>query len=140
MLHAVDSFVEYLASELEDVISVRLVRVSANDPQSARLQHGYLNVSVLGFDTMVNDATALVSVDLLASDERQALTILASVTRVLTQSFYTPALDYSQETPTATGYLVSWIKSDVKFEVVKADDSAFHMSATMQLRYVPQSA
>ena len=139
MLTVVDSFIEYLAYELNDVPQVNWVRVSS-DENSNRPQIGYLNITVLGFLQAGQMEEALVSLDLIGSDEREVFNWAKRVRDKLLERQYTPELDYSQSptSPRPTGKMVEWNGDKVDFKVLVTDVNYVHLVATLPLRHARQ--
>jgi hypothetical protein len=139
MLSLVDTFIEYLATELEDAPPVHWVRVS-DDENSNRPQMNYLNITVLGFTMRGQIEEALVSLDLIGSDERTVLALAKTVRDKLLERQYTPEwiFDLDPSSPTATGKCVEWEQDKVNFSVIVTDTHYVHLNATFPICHARQ--
>ena len=139
MQTVVDSFVEYLATELADAPPVHWVRVSP-DEDSNRPKVGYLNITVLGFLQNGQMEEALVSLDLIGTDERATFVWAKAVRDKLLERQYTAELDYAANpsSPVDTGKMVEWRGNDIDFRVLVTDVHYVHLNATFPLRHARQ--
>lgn len=135
MLTLTDSFIQYLSTSLANSPAVNWVHVGVA-PDSHLLKMDTLNVSVLHVAEDGNMEEALVSLDLIGSDERQVLTWLASVRHLLSDvNLVTPEYDYTNpSSPTATGRLVSWA-SNIQFQLVASAEHFLQFNATFPIRH-----
>lgn len=140
MISATDSFVKYLETELAGNPSVAWVRKTATNDTAHLFQHNKLNISVLMFSERGTEETALVSLDLICAEERQAWVWAKLIRDKLIEQQYTPELDYSTNpiSPTSLGRYVSWDGRDIHFELVNTDEHNVHLNATFQLCHVRQ--
>lgn len=138
MQSAVDSFIQYMSTELAQNPAVSYVRASAAEPTSADLRMDALNISALGFYEIGSSEYALVSLDLLGSEEREVMAWTKRVRDLLLERQYTPELDYEldPEAPPSTGRFVSWSAGDIKFGVVAKSARVLHVNATFQILHV----
>lgn len=136
MLSASDSFLEYLATEL-DPLEVYWWRKGDIENHGGYLKQDALNVQILGFWEDGSTEMCLVSLDLLASSDRDALTNLKTVRDVLMASQYVPERDFSGATPVFTGRQISWDARKVRFLSVRTPAGAryAHYNATFPLIY-----
>ena len=138
MLTATDSFIQYLASGLSGIVSVHWRRQDASDENASMLRLDALNVQYLGFFEDGSIEQALVSLDLLGSDERTVLgqlrdlrDLLLSVQMVQERDFTDPLL------PLPTGRTVSWDGRETNFLSVRVPRGQryVHYNATFPLKY-----
>lgn len=140
MISATDSFIQYLNSQLAGNPPVAWIRPTATDPTSGELKMDTLNVSVLAFTERGSGESALVSLDIIGSDQRQVFGWARRVRDLLIEQQYTPELDYESNpaSPAALGRLVSWDGREVDFQVVRVSSRMVHLNATFQLFHVRQ--
>jgi hypothetical protein len=140
MIHATDSFITYLATELNNDPPVRWVRVTTSDEQSASLAVNTCNVSILAIDQYGSVEEALVSLDVIGTDERTVWRWIGRIRDVLLQTLYTPEYDYSTTpgTPVSRRRMVTWDRDDVEFSAVGSGDSLLQFNATFPIRHVRQ--
>lgn len=138
MIHATDSFIKYLATELANDPPVHWVRVSLTDEQSSTFKTGALNVSILTMDQIGHVEEALVSLDVIGTDERTSWRWVERIRDVLLQSTYAPIVDYSTTpaTPIAKGRLVNWERDELEFSLVGTGANLLHFNATLPIRYL----
>jgi hypothetical protein len=135
MLTATDTLIEYLASELSP-LQVFWWRKGDVDTHSGYLKQDALNVTLLGFWEAGSEERCLVSLDLLAKDDRTALTSLKEVRDVLLKEQTIPERDYTDpNNPTLTGRNVSWEGREIRFISVRTPSGAryAHYNATFPL-------
>lgn len=138
MLTATDSFIEYLSSGLSNDPKVYWWRQSAYEEHSGLLQHNAVNVQYLGFFEEGSVEYCLTSLDLLADDERQALTWLKKVRDLLVELQTIPEMDYSNpSSPVETGRSVAWDGQFLRFHNVRTPRGALyvHYNATFPIYY-----
>lgn len=138
MLSASDSFIEYLASELSAVpVPVFWWRKGDIEGHSGFLKQDALNVTILGFWEDGSEEMCLISLDLLAKDDRLALTNLKEVRDVLLAVQFVPERDFSTTPPTWTRRNVTWEARKVRFLSVRTPAGAryAHYNATFPLIY-----
>jgi hypothetical protein len=137
MLSAIDSFVSMLNTELASAPPIHWVRVSPNEPEANTLKLDHLNFTVLSIDQRGPLEEILISLDLLSSDERQALTWMTTVRNVLIQQQYAKEKTYTPNpaSPVETGKNISWDSDDVRFTVVASDETSVHLNATFPLTH-----
>lgn len=140
MLTATDSFLQYLSTRLAGVPPVAWVRASSEDAATAELQMDTLNVSILGVYQMGRLEQALVSLDLVGSDERTVLQLTQTIRDVLLEQQYIPEVDYSPDpdNPTAVGHFVYWNGAEIAFRIIASSQRAVHVNATFELSHVRQ--
>jgi hypothetical protein len=137
MLSASDSFIEYLANELSP-LQVYWWRKGDIESHAGFLKQDALNVSLLGFwedDTM---EMCLISLDLLASDERTALTNLQLLRDALLAVQFVQERDFSDPAaPRYTRRNITWDARKVRFISVRTPAGAryAHYNATFPLVY-----
>ena len=135
MLTATDSFIEYLAGELSP-FEVFWWRKGDVDTHSGYLKQDALNVTLLGFWEDGTEERCLVSLDLLAKDDRTALTHLQTVRDALIQEQTIPEWDYTDpNAPVLTGRNVSWDARTIRFISVRTPNGTryAHYNATFPL-------
>lgn len=138
MLTATDSFIEFLDSSLDGEPEVYWWRQTAVDEHAGLLKLNALNVSILGFYGDGSTEMALVSLDLLADDERKLLTWLRTVRDLLRDTQIVLEFDYTgSPAPVATGRTLSWDGNYVRFLSVRAPRGTryTHYNATFPLLY-----
>lgn len=140
MISATDSFVKYLANSFGDNPPVHWLRKTAEDPSAHLFQLNTLNVSILTFTEDGSEEEALISLDILADDERQAWGWAKIVRDKLIEQQYTPELDYEANpaSPVSLGRLVSWDGREVSFQNVRTDKRTVHLNATFVICHVRQ--
>ncbi len=137
MLLATDTFIEYLAENLGG-IPVHWRHQTPNDENADSFKQGALNVKVLGYFQDGSLEYALVSLDLLGSDERTVLGQLTAVRDLLIQEQVTPEYDYANpDNPFPTGLAVSWDGDTVRFLNVRTPQGTryVHFNATFPLTH-----
>jgi hypothetical protein len=137
MLSASDTFVEYLSTETSP-LDVFWWRKGDVDTHSGFLKQDALNVSILGFWEDGSEEMCLVSLDLLAADDRAALTSLKTVRDALIGTQFVPERDFSNpDAPRFTGRNISWDARRIKFISVRTPAGAryAHYNATFPLSY-----
>jgi hypothetical protein len=139
VLSAVDSFIQWLSTELAGDPPVHWVRVSPLDSSNIP-KLGYLNVAVLGFLQNGSLEEALVSLDLIGSDERTVIAWAQKVRDKLIERQYTPELVYAvtPATPTPTGKTIAWEGAKVDFKIVGTSDNFVHLNATFPICHARQ--
>jgi hypothetical protein len=138
MLTATDSFIDYLQTGLAGSPVVHWVHVDPNDPASNVLQQDALNVTILSGVRDRSIEKALISLDLLGSDERQVMTWLASVLSLLseTQVISEMRYDVTPLTPTpVAGKAVSWDGLNIRFMAIPADAHYLHLNSTFPISH-----
>jgi hypothetical protein len=140
MISATDSFIQYLASNLAGAPPVAWIRQTATDPTSNDMKIDTLNVTVLGFQEEGSMERPLVSLDIIATDQRQAFVWAKAIRDLLNSQQYTPELDYAANpaAPVATGRSVFWDRDDINFHVVRNAPRTVHLNATFQLSHARQ--
>jgi hypothetical protein len=138
MISATDSFLQYLSTQLAGSPPVHWLRRDASDPTAHLLQHGYLNVSALSYHEDGTPEEILVSLDIIASSERQAWQWAKIVRDKLIEKQYTPELDYEAdpESPVPLGRNVSWNGREVDFDLIRSDMHNVHLNATFNICHV----
>lgn len=133
MLPMTDSFIEYLNTAGLGV-PVHWVRVT-DEADDNTLKMDHLNVSILGTLQEGSLEETLISLDLIATSERQAYTRAEAVIAKLRERQYIPELSYSLDpaSPTATGKMVSWEADKTRFQVVEASPLYLHLNATFHI-------
>lgn len=133
MLSLSDSFIEYLAASVT-ALPVHWVRVTADDG-SHLLKTGHLNVAILAVLQNGSLEEALVSLDIIGTDERESYVWAEAVIDTLRDPQYTPELNYSPDpaSPTPTGKLVHWEADRIRFQVVEAAPLYLHLNATFPI-------
>lgn len=138
MLSATDSFIKYLQTSLNGAPLVHWVHADENDPESNVLQQNALNVTVLSVARDGSLGRALISLDLLGSNERQVMVwlenvlLLLSETQVIAEQIY----DVNPSVPTpVAGKAVSWDGLKVKFNVIPSDTHYLHLNATFPISH-----
>lgn len=140
MISLTDSFIQYLSANLS-APPVAYVRATENDPTSSDLQMNTLNVSILSFQEDGSSETALISLDIVGSDERTVFDWAKAVRDLLLSVQYTPELDFeaSPGSPASTGRMVSWDARSISFHLVrKTVDRNVHLNATFPISHVRQ--
>jgi hypothetical protein len=138
MLTASDTFLEYMAAQLAP-FEVFWWRKGDIDNHAGYLKQNALNISVLGFWEDGSTEMCLVSLDLLASDERTALSQLKTLRDALLAVQFVPERDFADpDNPVFTGRNVTWEARKVKFISVRTPAGAryAHYNATFPLTYV----
>lgn len=138
MLNVTDTFIEFLAAELIDVVQVYWWRQSAVDEHAGLLKQDALNVQFLGFYEQGSLEYCLTSLDLLGSDERVVLGQLLQLRDVLQQREMAPEYDYTLTiSPVPTGRQISWDPKRIKFINVRTPKGATysHYNCTFPLLY-----
>jgi hypothetical protein len=132
VIEVVDSFIEYLNSELSGDLEVNWVRVSA-DENSNRPKLNALNVAVLSFHEYDSLEEVLISLDLIGTDERTVLGWAARVRNVLLQVQFTRLKVFTPDpdAPSVTDQMVSWNGNKVRFTVVVSDENSCHLNGTL---------
>ena len=141
MLTATDSFIEYLSDNLSGDVQVYWWRQSAEDEHAGLLKQNALNVTFLGFYEDGSLEHILTSLDLLASDERQAMTWLKLVRDLLIEEQVIPELDHEFfEFPVDPQRAVSWDGREVNFLNVRTPRGTryVHYNATFPLTHPRQ--
>ena len=136
MLTATDSFIEYLASNLNDDPTVYWWRQSAGDEHAGLLKQNSLNVTFLGFFQDGSAEYILTSLDLLAADERQAMRWLELVRDLLIAEQVIPELDYAASAlPVVPQRAVSWDGDEIQFLSIRTPRGTryVHYNATFPL-------
>lgn len=139
MLTATDSFIDFLSDELSGAPPVYWWRQTAVDEHAGFLKQDALNVQLLGFFEDGSAETCLVSLDLLASDERQAMAWLKTIRNLLIDCQVIPEMDYTDpDSPVTTGRSVSWYGRQIEFINVRTPRGVryVHYNATFPLLYV----
>jgi hypothetical protein len=131
MLSLTDTFIQFLATELANEPPVHWVRYVADDNTSGVLQINALNVGVLQDSLDGHSREALVSLDILGTDERQVRGWVQKVLEVLLNG-YTPELNYAAIPPGATGLQVMWDGRDIAFKAV-IGGPYLHVNATFPI-------
>ncbi len=137
MLSASDSFIEYLATEL-DPLEVYWWRKGDIENNAGVLKQDALNVQVLGFWEDGSVEMCLISLDLLGTNDRDLLTNLKALRDTLLAAQYVPERDFSDEdNPVFTGRNISWDARKVRFLSVRTPAGAryAHYNATFPLIY-----
>jgi len=137
MLSASDSFIEYLASSLSP-LQVFWWRKGDIEDHSGFLKQDALNVTILGFWEQGSEEMCLISLDLLAQDDRLALTNLKTVRDVLLAVQFVPERDFTNPaSPVFTGRNILWEARKVRFLSVRTPSGAryAHYNATFPLIY-----
>jgi hypothetical protein len=140
VISATDSFISYLSANLSSNPPVAYIRATADNPNSNDLRVDTLNVSVFGFQEDGSQEMALVSLDIIASDERTVMDWAKRVRDVLIQEQHTPELDYEANpaAPITTGRHVSWDGRAVNFQVIRRSLRIVHVNATFNISHVRQ--
>jgi hypothetical protein len=138
MISATDSFIAYLSGELSGTLSVHWLRKSATDATAHLFQSNALNVSIFQAAENGSSEEILVSLDILADDERTAWGWAKAVRDKLIERQYTPELDYEADpdSPVATGRYVSWDRDDITFEMVPVHENQIQLNATFNICHV----
>lgn len=138
MLTATDSFINYLNTELASNPPVKWVRRSSSREDSAQFQENALNVSLLDVSIEGSEEELLVSLDILASDERAAFDWVKRIRDVLEDKQYTPELDFAANpaAPVALNRYVSWDRDDLSFQTVRRSERLVHINATFTICHV----
>jgi hypothetical protein len=132
MRNVKDSFLHHLADNLS--IEVNSIRTDQSDPSHNTLKLNALNVEILDVTPSFGRATMRVALDVVFDDENTALDAITSIWNLFKLSFFTPVLDYSQNTPTDTGVRVFWEPESSRFTRVSANRYC-HYTCTLTLRF-----
>ena len=137
MISAFDSFISYLNTELAGTPPVNWVRVDDANTEPDVLKENALNLSILGFEEEGSCEEILVSLDLIAYNERTAFQWAKKVRDVLLQQQFCPERDYetAPDTPTSLGRNVSWRGDDVMFSVIQTAHRFVHLNATFHISH-----
>lgn len=138
MLTASDSFIQFLDTNLAGDPAVHWRRHSAVDEQAVILKQDALNVSLLGFYEEDSLEMCLVSLDLLATDERVALRWLKLVRDLLVGGQIITERDHTNPAvPVPTGRKVSWTGRRINFLNIRTPRGSryVHYNATFPLLY-----
>lgn len=142
MLSASDSFIEHLANELSPW-PVFWWRKGDIENHAGFLKQDALNVSLLGFWEDESMEMCLVSLDLLASDERTALENLKILRDALIEVQYVPERDFTDPAfPQYTHRNITWDARKVRFISVRTPAGAryAHYNATFPLVYTRETS
>lgn len=134
MLPMTDSFIEYLKATVP-APPVHWVHVTSDDASNL-LTMGRLNVAILNITQDGPMEEALISLDILSTDERQAYTWANDVIASLRDPQYTPEFNYTTGSPVATGKTVHWEADKVRFQVVEAAPLYLHLNCTLPICHV----
>ena len=138
MLTATDSFIQYLATQLDGIVSVYWWRQDAQDEHAGFLKQDALNVQYLGFYEDGSIERCLVSLDILGSNERTVIGQLKAVRDVLLQEQFTAELDWTNPgSPVLTGRSISWAGQQLRFINVRTPQGArySHYNCSFPLTY-----
>lgn len=138
MINATDTFIKYLQSGLAGAPTLHWVHADADDPSSNVLQMESLNVTVLSVKRDRSIEKALISLDLLGSNERQVMGWLESVLSLLSESQVIPEQRYDVDPASPTrvvGKAVSWDGLNINFKVIPSDTHYLHLNATFPISH-----
>src|SRR5512133_3951443 len=136
MVTLIDTFVQYLATELAGTPPVHWVRTTPTDEHAGEQRHNALNVEVLGFFEKGSMEEALISLDLIGQDERQIYAWAQGIRNKLLECQYTPEYSYADPAhPVSQGKLVSWDGRSISFQTVISDQYYLHLNATFPIRH-----
>lgn len=134
MQNAIDTLVTYLAAELAGQLGVAYIRLDAANPRAGELQAGKLNVQVLDGGRDWHVGSALVSLDLIGTNERTTWAWAKAVEDVLLSSTSIPEYDYTGS-PTLTGSAVFWNFNDVAFRVIGKNNQFVQLTCTLPIKF-----
>lgn len=129
-----DSFLHFLADNLTGV-PIHPVRRDMNDPKSDKLQGNALNVQFSNTSFGVAQSTQVVNLDILNDNELVVVQWTEQLWRLLSSSFYTPLLDYTDPlNPVSTGTNIMWDRNGVRFSPIW-DDYYYRYLCPLSLHY-----
>lgn len=138
MLSATDTFIQYLSAGLAGNPAVHWIHADENDANANLPQVNALNVTVLRVQRSSSVEIALMSLDLMGTNERQLLGWLDTIMTLLTDRQVIPELQYEPDPANPTpvvGKAVSWDGLDVKFVAIPADTHYLHLNATFPISH-----
>lgn len=137
MLSMADTFVKYLQANCGSIATVNWVRARPSDANAHILKDDALNVSFLTFPKKNHDESALVSLDVLGSDERTTVGQAERIRDVLCAAQYTPEMTYTPDpsNPVPTGRNIEW-SGNIEFQVLASAHNYVHLNATFTIRRV----
>jgi len=131
----VDTLIEYLHTELAGALPVHYTRFSSVDENTNQHQVNAVNVSLLGGERDGSIEAGLMSLDILASDEREGLAWCTHVSDILRSTRFVPEYDYSTTIPTALGRCIYWATDDIDFTVAGNAQHYVHFSLTLPVTH-----
>lgn len=138
MVSAVDSFVTFLSTSLGSpmVLPVKFLRQDARDPNTEQMLVNALNVRALDTGRVGSVESVMVSLDILASNERQGWRWAEAVQQVLAPLMI-QEYDYetSPATPLPTTRCISWMAEDVVFQLVGSNQHYVQLNLTLDISY-----
>jgi hypothetical protein len=129
-----DSFITFLNAQLQGDPPVKWLRATKTDASSAVLQHDACNVKVLGYYDQGPLEEGLLSVDVLGSDERQAMEWCRRIKDIMSAET-TPEYDFSGPAPQHTGRNIHWDCEDLNWQLVRSANSYVHYNMTFMVRH-----
>lgn len=135
-----DTFLKFLADNLPDTVPVHAVRRDPSDPDSDKFKLNAVNVAFLDLTLDSTVSTQTVSVDVVNTNELDALAALNQVWLLLSAAYYTPQLNYTDltQSPTTTGTNIYWSKNSIKFKPVWSD-FYYHYTCLLPIQFNPIS-
>lgn len=132
-----DTFLRYLADNLtfnSVSVPIHAIRCDSSDPSADSLKDKAINVQFLDiqFDTLGYNQAVL---DVIHSDENTARDWLTALWALLSATFMTPVMDYTNPTsPVVAGGNIFWDHNAVRFRRV-ANDNYCHYSCILPVRF-----
>lgn len=115
-----DTFLHFLADNLSGT-KIHPLRRDKNDASLSAPQVNAVNVQFIKDSLGVSVAQTTVSIDILNDDENNCLDTVQAVWNILATVGSIPKLDYSGQSPVATGTSISWNTGNVQFRYVYSD-------------------
>lgn len=132
-----DTFLHFLADNLQPAISVHPLRRDPSNPSGDVLQTNAVNVTYMGLDPSVQVSIQRVIIDVLNDDENTCSDWLDTVFALLSAAYYTPLYDYTDPlNPALTGQNVFWDSGVGKIAFKRIPSEQYtHYSCTIALKF-----
>jgi hypothetical protein len=129
-----DTILHYLNDNLQ-AHNVNFVRRDSANPNNSKLKINAVNVSFFNDQLSTHISRLQTSIDVIFTDELQALDASQKVAQILQASAFTQNLDYTVPTaPVATGTNIYWNPYNITFKSV-SNALYFHYSCTLVISH-----